>query len=182
MGFWDAVSGRQREKRPNLDHLFALPGAAVTLESALELRPTGVGSVCFRAAEGLASGDAERTASTLVEEDGPVVERSVDSFGFTWLVVRGDPADVSGLVTDLHAVNTELELQGFASGLLCAVADPSPAAPVPRPAAALGETGRGLHIVGALSDGWGYTASGTGKVVWAMFAVPAADLPLAPGA
>jgi hypothetical protein len=67
-----------------------------------------------------------------------------------------------------------LGLLQFASGLLCAVADPSTAAPVPRPAAAFGETGRGLHIVGALSDCWGYTASGTGKVVWAMFAAPLA--------
>jgi anti-sigma regulatory factor (Ser/Thr protein kinase) len=74
-----------------------------------------------------------------------------------------------------------LGLLQFASGLLCAVADPSTAAPVPQAAAAFGETGRGLYIVGALSDCWGYTASGTGKVVWAMFAAPLAP-PLAPGA
>ena len=52
----------------------------------------------------------------------------MDDFGFTWLVVRGSPDDVPGLVTDLHAVNTELEAQGFASGLLCSLvgfADPS---------------------------------------------------------
>jgi anti-sigma regulatory factor (Ser/Thr protein kinase) len=53
--------------------------------------------------------------------------------------------------------------------VLCAVADPSTAAPVPQSPGAFGETGRGLHIVYALSDGWGYTTSGTGKVVWAMF-------------
>jgi hypothetical protein len=54
--------------------------------------------------------------------------------------------------------------------VLCAVADPSTAAPVPRPPGSLGETGRGLHIVCALSDGWGYTTLGdTGKVVWAVF-------------
>jgi Histidine kinase-like ATPase domain len=53
--------------------------------------------------------------------------------------------------------------------VLCAVADPSTVAPVPRPPGSLAETGRGLHIVCALSDGWGYTLSGTGKVVWAMF-------------
>ena len=53
--------------------------------------------------------------------------------------------------------------------LLCAVADPDTAAPVPRPPGSLGETGRGLHIIGALSDRWGYAASDTGKVVWAMF-------------
>jgi anti-sigma regulatory factor (Ser/Thr protein kinase) len=53
--------------------------------------------------------------------------------------------------------------------VLCAVADPSTAAPVPRPPGTLAETGRGLHIVSALSDRWGYITTGTGKVVWAMF-------------
>jgi hypothetical protein len=55
--------------------------------------------------------------------------------------------------------------------LLCAVADPAWAVPVPRTPAALTETGRGLQMVHALSDRWGYTAPGeTGKVVWAVFA------------
>jgi anti-sigma regulatory factor (Ser/Thr protein kinase) len=53
--------------------------------------------------------------------------------------------------------------------LLCAVADPSAAAPVPQARGSLAETGRGLHIVGALSDQWGYRPSDPGKVVWAMF-------------
>ena len=60
--------------------------------------------------------------------------------------------------------------------VLCAVADPSTAAPVPRLPGALGETGRGLHIVCALSDGWGYTTSGTGKVVWAVFTARLTEL------
>jgi hypothetical protein len=121
LGFWDVLRGQRRVKAPNLDNLFAVPGAAVTLQTALGLTPTGVGSVCFRAAEGSASQSAEAVATTLVEQDGPVVEREVDSFGFTWLVVRRAPDDVSGLVTDLHAVNSELELQGFATGLLCSM-------------------------------------------------------------
>jgi anti-sigma regulatory factor (Ser/Thr protein kinase) len=54
-------------------------------------------------------------------------------------------------------------------GVLCAVADPSKAAPVPQTPGSLAETGRGLHIVCALSDQWGYTPSDTGKVVWALF-------------
>jgi hypothetical protein len=34
----------------------------------------------------------------------------------------------------------------------------------------LAENGRGLHVVGALADIWGYTGpSDMGKVVWAMF-------------
>jgi len=57
--------------------------------------------------------------------------------------------------------------------LLCAVADPGKAAPVPRTPGVLAEAGRGLLMVCALSDQWGYTTpSDTGKVVWAMFAAP----------
>jgi hypothetical protein len=53
--------------------------------------------------------------------------------------------------------------------LLCAVADPSTAARCRNPPGSLAETGRGLHLFCALSGGSGYTTSGTGKVVWAMF-------------
>ncbi len=54
--------------------------------------------------------------------------------------------------------------------VLCAVADPSKAAPSLRAPGSLAETGRGLPIICALSDQWGYTTlSDTGKVVWAVF-------------
>ncbi len=56
--------------------------------------------------------------------------------------------------------------------LLCAVADPSKAAPAPRPPDSLAESGRGLLMIRALSDQWGYTRpSDAGKVVWAIFTV-----------
>jgi len=52
----------------------------------------------------------------------------------------------------------------------CAVADPSKAAPVPRKPGYLTETGRGLHVIAALSDRWGFITSGDGgKVIWALF-------------
>lgn len=54
--------------------------------------------------------------------------------------------------------------------VLCAVADPSEMAPVPKTPVSLAETGRGLPIICALSDRWGYTPlNDMGKVVWAMF-------------
>ena len=54
--------------------------------------------------------------------------------------------------------------------VLCAVADPSRTVPVAKEADVLAETGRGLHVVGALADLWGYTTpSDKGKAVWAMF-------------
>jgi Histidine kinase-like ATPase domain len=54
--------------------------------------------------------------------------------------------------------------------VLCAVADPCESAPAQAKPGELAETGRGLEVIGALSDSWGYiTASDMGKIVWAMF-------------
>ena len=54
--------------------------------------------------------------------------------------------------------------------VLCAVADPGTAVPVPRAPGSLDETGRGLHLICAFSDQWGCTTpSQAGKVVWALF-------------
>ena len=54
--------------------------------------------------------------------------------------------------------------------VLCAVADPGTAVPVPRTPGSLTEAGRGLQMICAFSDLWGYTTpSDAGKVVWAMF-------------
>jgi hypothetical protein len=54
--------------------------------------------------------------------------------------------------------------------VLCAVADPSRAVPVTRVPSSFAEAGRGLQIIRALSDTWGYTTpDDAGKVVWATF-------------
>lgn len=122
MGLLDKVFGRTPPVRAQLDQLFAIPDAALTLESALGLRPTGIGSVSFRAAEGGASASVTDDVQALLDADaGPAVERSVDSFGYTWLLVRHDATDLPGLVTDLHAVNDTLQTNGFGSSLLCSL-------------------------------------------------------------
>ncbi|MFF1545558.1 ATP-binding protein [Streptomyces sp. NPDC058291] len=56
------------------------------------------------------------------------------------------------------------------SHLVCAVTDPSDSLPVyPHPEDTLLEHGRGLHIVEALSEHWGWTRRcPVGKTVWAM--------------
>ena len=54
MGLWDTLTGRSKPVRANLDALFSLPSAAITLQTAAGFTPTGVGSVCYRAAEGAA--------------------------------------------------------------------------------------------------------------------------------
>lgn len=121
MGLWDAVRGRTQPKRNDLDALFHVPSAAITLQTALGFEPTGTGSVCYRAAAGAAFVQTQEDVLALVGADGPDVTVTLDDFGFTWLVVAGDADDMAGLCTDLHAVNTTLELNGFASGLLCSL-------------------------------------------------------------
>lgn len=128
MGFWDVITGRSKPKQANLDALFAVPSAAITLQAALGMVPTGDGSVCYRAATGAGfAGTQQDILSLLQASDGaPAVTTSQDSFGFTWLEVdheAPDPAnpDLTGLCTDLHGVNTTLELNGYGSGLLCSL-------------------------------------------------------------
>ncbi|MDQ1699966.1 MAG: hypothetical protein QOG34_1829, partial [Frankiaceae bacterium] len=50
MGLLDTILGRTKPVKPDLDELFALPSAAVTLQAAGGLIPTGVGSVCVKPA------------------------------------------------------------------------------------------------------------------------------------
>ena len=123
MGFWDALRGRRQATRPDLDSLFLVPTAAITLQTTLALEPTGAGSVCFRAAAGAAFEETRRDVVALLDgnPDAPDVESTTDDFGFTWLTARREPGDLAGLCTDLHAVNTALEEQGFGDGLLCSL-------------------------------------------------------------
>lgn len=123
MGLWDTMRARRQPRRNDLDALFHVPSAAITLQTALGFEPTGSGSVCYRAAAGAAFAQTEQDVLALIRDDAhaPDVTVTQDDFGFTWLVVQGDATDMAGLCTDLHAVNTTLELNGFASGLLCSL-------------------------------------------------------------
>ena len=122
MGFMDAVLGRRKPVQPNLDSLFALPSAAITLQVDLDMIPTGRGSVAFRAPEGRAFADVQAEVQQLLDADaGPPVEITGDEFGFTWILVQTDPADLSSVVTDLHAVNSSLVESGFGPQLLCSL-------------------------------------------------------------
>jgi hypothetical protein len=124
VGFLDTLLGRTKPVQPNLDVLFQLPSAAVTLEAAAGFTPTGTGSVCFRPVEGRAFADVEKDVRELLDLSGAKsgslpVEVTKDSFGFTWLVSSHMSDEVEDLVTDLHAVNSALVDNGFGPQLLC---------------------------------------------------------------
>jgi hypothetical protein len=123
MGLLDTILGRTKPAKADLDELFSLPSAAVTLQAAGGLVSTGVGSVCVKAAEGAAFAGLQDEVDALLAvdaEDGQhKYEQTKDSFGFTWLTRRTSSDDVSGLITDLHAINATLDAAGFGAALLC---------------------------------------------------------------
>ncbi|OEV09134.1 PspA-associated protein PspAB [Streptomyces nanshensis] len=88
MGLLDALLGRSKPVRPDLDRLFALPAAAVTLQAGAGLVPTGTGSVCFASVEGGAFQQLRRDVRELLDADlsrgaeagvGPGAEAVIDT-------------------------------------------------------------------------------------------------------
>ncbi|MET8948134.1 hypothetical protein ABZX30_32515, partial [Streptomyces sp. NPDC004542] len=126
MGLLDILLGRTRPVAPDLDQLFALPSAAVTLEAAAGFTPTGGGAVCFATVEGAAFEQTHREVQALLDADtdrtGPPVELRQDDYGYSWLVSRRTPDQLPQLVNDLHAVNSSMEANGFGPQLLCSLA------------------------------------------------------------
>jgi len=125
VGFLDTILGRTKPVQPKLDDLFGLPSAAISLQAATGLTPTGSGSVCFRAVEGKTFADVQSEVRDLLGVDagrpggGLPVEVTRDSYGYTWLVSSHMSDEIDALVTDLHAVNSTLVDTGFGPQLLC---------------------------------------------------------------
>ena len=123
MRFMDVLLGRTKQKQANLDALFSLSSAAVTLEAALGMKSSGEAAVSFKPASGA---DFAATATELnellaftVKESGSTTRLDDDRYGYRW-VVLADP-EMEDLVTSVHLVNSTLEQHGFGPQLLCSV-------------------------------------------------------------
>ncbi len=92
MGFLDILLGRTKPVAPDLDQLFALSAAAVTLEAGAGFTPTGEGAVCFAMVEGAAFEQTHREVRALLDADaermGVGVELRRDEYGYAWLGSR----------------------------------------------------------------------------------------------
>jgi hypothetical protein len=123
LGLLDVLRGERTPKRADLDALFAIGGAAMTLEAGLGITTTGRAGVCFKEIEagqfeGLVR-EIEELLRAAAPESGTTVTRSVDEHGFDWVVIE-DP-DVDDLATTTHMVSQSLEERGLSERLLCAV-------------------------------------------------------------
>ena len=116
MGLLDTILGRSKPVRANLDALFSLPTAALTLESAGGLVSSGHAGVCWKPPAGQVAADAQKEVSELV---GDGFRQAVDSFDYGWLLL--DDPELDELVTKVHMANSTLQDNGWGPQLLASV-------------------------------------------------------------
>jgi hypothetical protein len=121
VGLRDTLLGRTKQVAPKLDNLFALPTAALTLQSELDLVTSGQAGLCFKSGSGEATTSTDDDLKQLLnfDESGAKVSLTTDDLGFKWLVI--DDGDITSLVTRIHGANTTMVEHGFGPRLLCAV-------------------------------------------------------------
>ena len=123
MGLFDIIRGQRAPKRADLDRLFGLVSAALTLEAGMSVRTTGRAGVCFRPVEAARFEELVRDLDELLrlagDDAGTRIERHQDSFGFQWVVIANPQVD--DLVTTTHLVSRTMEERGFSEQLVCAV-------------------------------------------------------------
>jgi hypothetical protein len=183
MGLFDTLLGRTKPVRPNLDNLFALPGAAVTLQVSAGLVSTGKAGVCFKPPAGQPFAEMQAQIEQLlrtpdqdsVPTDTPSagtplpasqlparlsVRDVSDSFGYRWILVEG--GEIDDLVTRVHMVHSSLEDGGWSTQLLCSVFGFRPSNT--EDAGTAGATGGG--VVGAAADvaASSYADTGIGSI------------------
>src|SRR5580658_5574590 len=74
MGLFDTLMGRTKPVRANLDALFNLPNAAITLQVTSGLLPTGRAGVCFKPPSGQPFADMQAELEQLLttpDDNGP---------------------------------------------------------------------------------------------------------------
>jgi hypothetical protein len=113
VGLRDALFGRTKQ--------FALSTAALTLQSELDLVPSGEAGLCFKSGSGESTITTDDDIKQLLDFDETTnkVTLSTDDLGFKWLVVK-DP-DFEALVTRIHAADTSMVEHQLGPRLLCAV-------------------------------------------------------------
>jgi hypothetical protein len=142
VGLFDTLLGRTKPVRANLDALFSLPPAAVTLQVTAGLVPTGRAGVCFKPPAGQPFAQMQAELEQLLnapDDPGPGagsatagapdagsappatprVRHVGDKFGYRWIIVEASAID--DLVTRVHMVHSSLQDAGWSTQLLCSV-------------------------------------------------------------
>jgi hypothetical protein len=123
VGLLDVLRGQRAPKRADLDAIFGIASAALTLDASLGLTTTGRAAVCFKSVEAAVFDDLVREIEDLLaatsSDSGTTVSRHDDSYGYSWVVIA-DP-DIDDLATTTHVVSQSMEERSFSEQLLCTV-------------------------------------------------------------
>jgi len=119
----DAVLGATRLPKSNLDKLFAISTASITMQSELDLKPAPAAGICFKPVESSRFDAAKNEIGELLrfssKESGTTFRIETDEYRFIWVILT-DP-DFEDLVAGIHLVSLTLIEKGFGAYLLCAI-------------------------------------------------------------
>ncbi|MHB1988096.1 MAG: PspA-associated protein PspAB [Acidimicrobiales bacterium] len=121
---FDVLLGRTKPAQANLDALFGLVGAQLTLQASESLVPSGEAGVCYKPAAGKPFDEATAEAEALLAlpgEDSSTTElrQASDQYGYHWVVPSS--SDFQQLVNRVHLINSTLQDNGYGPQLLCSV-------------------------------------------------------------
>jgi hypothetical protein len=123
MGLLDIITGKRQLAKPAADRLFAISTAYVTLETGLQITSLGSASIVFQSLDTAdfqsIVTDMEEVVKATAADTATTVETSEDSYGFSWLILRG--AEFDDLVVGVNAVSTAIQDGGYGERILCAV-------------------------------------------------------------
>jgi hypothetical protein len=121
---FDVILGRTKPAQANLDALFGLPGAQVTLQAAESLVPMPAAGVCYKPAAGKPFEQVADEVAALLDlpDDGAGghgLTQEPDKYGYHWVLPSSD--DFQDLVNRVHVINSTLQDNGYGPQLLCSV-------------------------------------------------------------
>lgn len=121
--FFDALFGRTRPVKSQLEKLFAMSTAHVTLTIDHQQQPAGRGGICFRPVTSSRFGSLQSELNDLLRVSGKgtgtVIRTTTDAYGFQWVILEDE--DFEDLVATVHLVSLTLQDADFGEQLLAAV-------------------------------------------------------------
>jgi hypothetical protein len=119
----DSLLGTTALPKANLDKLFAISAASITMQSEFDQKPSPIAGICFKPVESsqfdAAKAEIEELLAFSSRETGSKTRLLTDEYHFTWVILE-DP-DFDDLVAGIHLVSQTFIEKGFGDYLLCAI-------------------------------------------------------------
>jgi hypothetical protein len=123
MGILETLFGRTKPLKSKSEQLFAMATASITLQTKLDLQPSGAAGIVFRPVDSSYFREAEQELDGLLKlsskEENVQVETQTDRYGFRWIILHDQSFE--DLVATIHMVSLTLTDKGFGEQLLAAV-------------------------------------------------------------